>query len=93
VVGGRASRGHVLALLALLAGAGGRPLTRDKLIGLLWPERDDERARHLLSQSLYVLRGAAGGRGGVDGGQPAPDPGPGTDFGELMISAARTLEA
>jgi DNA-binding SARP family transcriptional activator len=42
-------------------------LTRDKLIGLLWPERDDERARHLLSQSLYVLRGAAGGRGGVDG--------------------------
>jgi hypothetical protein len=34
--------------------------TRDKLVGLLWPERDDERARHLLSQSLYVLRGAVG---------------------------------
>jgi TolB-like protein/DNA-binding SARP family transcriptional activator/predicted Zn-dependent protease len=60
VVGGRASRGHMLALLALLAGADGRPVTRDKLIGLLWPERDDERARHLLSQSLYLLRGAVG---------------------------------
>jgi TolB-like protein/DNA-binding SARP family transcriptional activator/predicted Zn-dependent protease len=60
VVGGRASRGHVLALLALLAGADGRPVTRDKLVGLLWPERDDEHARHLLSQSLYVLRGAVG---------------------------------
>jgi TolB-like protein/DNA-binding SARP family transcriptional activator/Flp pilus assembly protein TadD len=60
VVGGRASRGHVLALLALLAGADGRPVTRDKLIGLLWPERGDERARHLLSQALYILRGAVG---------------------------------
>jgi TolB-like protein/DNA-binding SARP family transcriptional activator len=60
VVGGRASRGHGLALLALLAGADGRPVTRDKLIGFLWPERDDEGARHLLSQYLYVLRGAVG---------------------------------
>ncbi len=45
-----------LALLALLAAAGSRGLTRDKALGYLWPEHSASRARHLLSESLYVLR-------------------------------------
>jgi TolB-like protein/DNA-binding SARP family transcriptional activator/Flp pilus assembly protein TadD len=35
-------------------------MSRDKLIAYLWPEVDAERARHLLSNSLYVIRQALG---------------------------------
>ena len=37
-------------------------MSRDRLLGLLWPERDERTARHLLADSLYVLRGALGER-------------------------------
>jgi DNA-binding SARP family transcriptional activator len=46
-----------LALLALLAVAGDRGMTRDKLVGFLWPESATEQARHALEQLLYSLRG------------------------------------
>jgi TolB-like protein/DNA-binding SARP family transcriptional activator/Tfp pilus assembly protein PilF len=49
-----------LALLALLAVPEPRPIARDKLIAFLWPEADTERARHLLSEALYVIRKALG---------------------------------
>jgi serine/threonine-protein kinase len=55
---GRAARGHRLALLALLAR--GRPLSRDKVLALLWPESDTDRGRRMLSDTLYLLRGAFG---------------------------------
>lgn len=45
-----------LALLALLAVAGERGMTRDKLVAFLWPESDDERARNSLSKALSSLR-------------------------------------
>lgn len=45
-----------LAILALLACAGNRGITRDKLIGLLWPDTDTERARRLVSQAICALR-------------------------------------
>ena len=35
---------------------------RDRLLGLLWPDRDERTARHLLADSLYVLRRALGPR-------------------------------
>jgi DNA-binding SARP family transcriptional activator len=44
-----------LALLALLAVARDRGVTRDKLVAYLWPERD-ESARHLLAQTIYAMR-------------------------------------
>jgi serine/threonine-protein kinase len=44
-----------LALLALLAVAD-RGVTRDKLVGWLWPESAAEPARHALEQLLYSLR-------------------------------------
>ncbi|MEO5510802.1 MAG: BTAD domain-containing putative transcriptional regulator, partial [Longimicrobiales bacterium] len=37
-----------------------RPVSRDRIIGLLWEEADTERARKLLSESLYVIRKALG---------------------------------
>jgi DNA-binding SARP family transcriptional activator len=45
-----------LALLALLAAAGPRGLSRDKLVAYLWPESSAEHARHALEQLLYSIR-------------------------------------
>ena len=57
---GRATQRHRLALLALLAMATAQRLSRDKLVGYLWPESDPESARNLLNVSTYVLRTALG---------------------------------
>ena len=48
------------ALLALLASSPGESVSRDRLLGLLWPDRDERTARHLLADSLYVLRQTLG---------------------------------
>jgi DNA-binding SARP family transcriptional activator len=45
-----------LALLAVLAAAGPRGVTRDKAVAYLWPESPAENARHALEQLLYALR-------------------------------------
>jgi eukaryotic-like serine/threonine-protein kinase len=45
-----------LALLALLAVAGERGLTRDKVLAYLWSESSSENARHALEQLLYSMR-------------------------------------
>jgi DNA-binding SARP family transcriptional activator len=56
----RASQQRRIALLAILAASPDRSLSRDRLLGLLWPDRDDRTARHLLADSLYVLRQTLG---------------------------------
>jgi DNA-binding SARP family transcriptional activator len=43
-------------MLAVLAASGERGVSRERLAGLLWPDSDDERARHSLRQALYELR-------------------------------------
>jgi DNA-binding SARP family transcriptional activator/TolB-like protein len=55
-VTGRAAYRRRLALLGVLAVARGRPVGRERLIGLLWPDHPAEAARHTLSEGLYVLR-------------------------------------
>lgn len=45
-----------LALLALVAEAGEKGISRDRVVALLWPESDDERARHALNQTIYAIR-------------------------------------
>ncbi len=57
---GRASQRRRLVLLAILTHARGRVVSRDRLVALLWPESDTGRARHLLADSVYVLRAALG---------------------------------
>jgi len=49
-----------LALLAALASAGSSGLSRDKLVGLMWPDRANDRARNLLDQALYAARRVCG---------------------------------
>ena len=53
---GAAQQRKTLGLLALLAAAGQRGLSRDKLIASLWPETDAEHGRGLLRQACYALR-------------------------------------
>jgi DNA-binding SARP family transcriptional activator/TolB-like protein len=53
---GAAQQRKTLGLLALLAVAGRRGLSRDKLIATLWPETDAEHGRGLLNQACYALR-------------------------------------
>jgi Tol biopolymer transport system component/DNA-binding SARP family transcriptional activator len=53
---GAASQPRRLALLALVACSGDQGMTRDQLLGMLWPESDEERARKGLNQALYALR-------------------------------------
>lgn len=48
------------ALLVAVAAAGERGTTRDKLMGLLWPDSHPERARHSLTQAMYNARRVTG---------------------------------
>ena len=53
---GAAAQPRRMALLALLARAGDRGVTREKLTALVWPDSDEERARRAITQSIYALR-------------------------------------
>lgn len=68
-VASRAAHRHRLALLALLSRAHPTGVSRERLIGLLWPERDSTGARHLLRQSIHELRQELGADaiGGIGG--------------------------
>ena len=57
-LGGAAAQRRLLALLAVLATSGEGGVSRDRLLGLLWPEVDADRARHALTQALYNARRA-----------------------------------
>ena len=59
-VTGRAVHRRRLALLAVLGAARGRMVGRERLVGYLWAEHAPDAARHLLSESLYILRKALG---------------------------------
>ena len=53
---GAAAQPRRLAVLALLARAGERGVTREKLLATLWPDADDERGRRSLNQTVYAIR-------------------------------------
>ena len=55
-VSGAGAQRRPLALLAQLAAAGDRGISRAKLVGTLWPDSDEEKARRVLAQTLYSLR-------------------------------------
>lgn len=59
-VTGRGVRGPRLGILAVLALSRGRPVSRDRLAALLWPEADTQRARAQLSDALYLIRSVLG---------------------------------
>lgn len=51
---GIAGHKQKFALLTYIALEG--PVSRERLLAMFWPDREDERARHSLSQALYALR-------------------------------------
>ncbi|HEY4307086.1 MAG TPA: BTAD domain-containing putative transcriptional regulator [Gemmatimonadaceae bacterium] len=57
-VGGAVAQRRSLALLSILAVHGNGGVSRDRLLGLLWPDGDPEKVRHALTQSLYHIRRA-----------------------------------
>jgi serine/threonine-protein kinase len=57
---GAPAQPKALALLGLLAAAGARAVSRDRLLAILWPESPSDRAAHRLAQLLYSLRRALG---------------------------------
>jgi DNA-binding SARP family transcriptional activator/TolB-like protein len=59
-VTGPAAQRRRLALLSLLAAGPERGVSREKLIGYLWPGTGPEQARRFLADSIYALRRALG---------------------------------
>ena len=53
---GSAAQPRRLALLAVIARAGTRGVTRTRILQLLWPESDEEHGRGVLSKALSALR-------------------------------------
>jgi DNA-binding SARP family transcriptional activator/Flp pilus assembly protein TadD len=72
-----------MALLAVIAAAGRRGVSRDRVVGILWPESEEEQARHALSQTLYSLKRETGREWIVAGPVLALDPGITSDVSEL----------
>ena len=57
---GRAAQRKRQALLVLLGSGPNTHISRDKIVALLWPETDTDRARHQLASSLYDARRVLG---------------------------------
>ena len=57
---GPAAQRRRLAILAVIAAARGRGVSRDRLISLLWPESTAEAGKHSLYQAIHAIRRALG---------------------------------
>ncbi len=68
---GAAAQPRRIAVLAILADACPAPVTRERVVGLVWPEQSEGGARRLLTQALYELRRELG---------PVITPGSGRDL-------------
>ena len=78
-----------LALLALVAAGGQRGTSRDRVLGILWPEAEEEQARHSLSQALYSLKRDTGREWITAAPELRLAPGIGCDVGDLLAALAR----
>lgn len=59
-INGPPAQCHRIARLTLIVAAWPQPLSRDRAMALLWPERDTAGGRRLLNLAMHVLRGALG---------------------------------
>ncbi|HJS48172.1 MAG TPA: hypothetical protein VJ773_09330, partial [Gemmatimonadales bacterium] len=77
-----------MGLLALVAAAGEKGITRDRVLGILWPESPEEQARHSLSQNLYTLRRETGAEWIAAGAGLRLAPGVTSDVGDFLAGIA-----
>ena len=75
-------------LLALVAAAGAKGISREQAVGVLWPDSPEDQARHSLSQCLYTLRREAGAEWVVAGAGLRLAPGVSSDVGEFGAALA-----
>ena len=66
---GAAAQARRQAILGVLARAGGRGVSRERLLALLWPDADEASTRSILSQAIYMLRRDFGGSDAICGGR------------------------
>jgi len=59
-INGPPTQRHRIALLTLIVAVWPQPLSRDRAMALLWPERDLANARRLLNLAVHVLRSTLG---------------------------------
>jgi len=76
-----------LALLAMVASAGKKGVSRDRVVGTLWAEAGEEQARHTLSQTLYNIRRETGRELITGTALLQLDPSLSSDIGELRAAA------
>lgn len=57
-IAGPPAQRHRIALLTLIVASWPQPLSRDRAMALLWPERDATSARRLLNLAVHVIRTA-----------------------------------
>lgn len=60
LLSGPPAQRHRIALLAMIVAAWPQPLTRDRAMTFLWPEKDTAASRRLLNLAVHVLRSAIG---------------------------------
>lgn len=77
-----------LALLALVASAGRRGISRDRLVGILWPDAEEDQARHTLSQTIYTMKRDTGRDWIVGGPELRLEPSITSEIGELQDALA-----
>lgn len=88
---GAAAQPRRMAILALLARAGERGVSRDKLLALLWPDAEGERASRTLAQAIYALRKDLGHEDAIAGARDLRlDPATvASDVGEFASALSR----
>ena len=91
---GAAGQPRRLSILALLARAGDRGISREKILSLLWPDADEQGAR-TLTQALYALRKDLGAEEVITGAKELRfDPAlVSTDVGEFTSAVSRGDDA
>ncbi len=60
IINGPPAQRHRIALLTMIVSAWPQPLSRDRAMAMLWPERDTAASRRLLNLAVHVLRAATG---------------------------------
>src|SRR5215211_3098943 len=88
---GAAAQPRRMAILALLARAGERGLSRDKLLAMLWPDAEGDRGSRTLAQALYALRKELAAEDAITGARDLRfDPAlVATDVGEFTSALSR----
>jgi DNA-binding SARP family transcriptional activator len=91
---GSAGQPRRMSILALLARAGDRGISREKILALLWPDADEQGGR-TLTQALYALRKDLGAEEAITGAKELRfDPAlVSTDVGEFTSAVSRGDDA